>query len=222
MREEWCLPSVSPEFVYHMEDVLDLYAEPRDPRRPVVCFDERPCQLISEVRQVIPAKPGQPERHDYEYKREGTCNLFMFFAPSDGWRHVDITDRRTAQDFAQCMKSLVDVHFPGAQIIRVVLDNLSTHTPAALYEAFDPAEARRIARKLEFHFTPKHGSWLNMAEIELAVLSKQCLDQRIPSVDTMRCEVFAWEVERNAQHATVNWQFTTPDARIRLGRLYPS
>ena len=216
------MPSVSPEFVYHMEDVLDLYAEPRDPRRPVVCFDERPCQLISEVREVIPAKPGQPERHDYEYKREGTCNLFMFFAPSDGWRHVDITDRRTAQDFAQCMKSLVDVHFPDAEVIRVVLDNLNTHTPAALYETFEPAEARRIARKLEFHFTPKHGSWLNMAEIELAVLFKQCLDRHIPSADTMRRETAAWEAERNAQHATVNWQFTTPDARIRLGRLYPS
>lgn len=205
-----------------MEDVLDLYAEPREPQRPVVCFDERPCQLISEVRQVVPAKPGQPERHDYEYKREGTCNLFMFFAPGDGWRHVDVTARRTAQDFARCMKSLVDVHFPSAEVIRLVLDNLSTHTPAALYQTFEPAEARRIARKLEFHFTPKHGSWLNMAEIELAVLSKQCLDRHIPSADTMRCEIAAWETKRNAQHVTANWQFTTPDARIKLGRLYPS
>ncbi len=205
-----------------MEDVLDLYAEPRDAQRPVVCFDERPCQLISETRQVIPAKPGQPERHDYEYQREGTCNLFMFFAPSEGWRHVDVTERRTAHDFAECMKSLVDLHFPDAEAIRVVLDNLSTHTPAALYEAFEPAEARRIVRKLDFHFTPKHGSWLNMAEIELAVLSKQCLDRRIPSMATMQRETTAWEAERNALHAMVNWQFTTPDARIKLERLYPS
>jgi transposase len=222
LREEWCLPTVNAEFVYRMEDVLDLYAEPHDPRRPLVCFDERPCQLISEIRRVVPAKPGQPERHDYEYKREGTCNLFLFFAPGEGWRHIEITQRRTARDFAQCMKELVDEHFADAQVIRVVLDNLNIHTPASLYEIFAPAEARRIARKLEFHFTPKHGSWLNMAEIEFAALAKQCLGRRIPSMDTMRCETTAWEDERNAQRATVHWRFTTSDARIKLNRLYPS
>jgi hypothetical protein len=201
---------------------LDLYAEPEDARRPRVCFDERPCQLISETREVVAAEPGQPERHDCEYKREGTCNLFLFFAPGQGWRHVKPTERRTAQDFAQCMKELVDVHWAHADVIRVVLDNLNTHTLAALYETFEPAEARRIARKLEFHFTPKHGSWLNMAEIEFAVLSRQCLDRRIPDMDTMRRETAAWETERNAQRATAKWRFTTPDARTKLSRLYPS
>jgi len=205
-----------------MEDVLDLYAEPTNPQRPLVCFDECPYQLISETRQVVPAKPGQRERHDYEYKREGTCNLFMFFAPGLKWRHVKVTDRRTTQDFAQCLKDLVDTHFPDAEIIRVVLDNLNTHTPAALYEAFEPAEARRIARKLEFHHTPKHGSWLNMAEIELAVLSRQCLDRRIPSDNTLKHEIAAWETQRNEQQATVNWRFTMPDARVKLEHLYPS
>ena len=216
------MPEVSAEFVYHMEDVLDLYAEPPDARRPLVCFDERPCQLISETRQAVAAKPGQPERHDYEYKRQGTCNLFLFFAPGEGWRHVKATERRAAQDFAQCMQELVDEHFAEADVIRVVLDNLNTHTLAALYQTFAPTEARRMARKLEFHFTPKHGSWLNMAEIELAVLSKQCLNRRIPSFDSMRQETTAWEAERNARHATVHWRFTTSDARIKLTRLYPS
>jgi transposase len=215
------LPEVGAEFVYHMEDVLDLYAEPEDARHPRVCFDERPCQLISETREIVVAEAGQPERHDYEYRREGTCNLFLFFSPDEEWRHVEVTERRTKQDFAHCMKDLVDVHFADAEVIRVVLDNLNTHTLAALYETFAPAEARRIARKLEFHFTPKHGSWLNMAEIELAVLSKQCLGRRIPDTDTMRRETAAWETERNAQRATVNWRFTTPDARIKLSRLYP-
>lgn len=162
-----------------MEDVLDLYAKPYDPRYPQVCFDERLYQLVSEVRQPLPAAPGQPVRHDYEYRREGTCNLFMFFQPLRGWRHLKVTDRRTAQDFAHCMKDLVEVHFPEATLISVVLDNLNTHTPAALYATFAPAEACRILRKLDFHYKPKHGSWLNMAEIELAVLSIQCLDQRL-------------------------------------------
>lgn len=216
------MPEVSAEFVYHMEDVLDLYAEPPDARRPLVCFDERPCQLISETREAVAVKPGQPERYDYEYKREGTCNLFLCFAPHAGWRHIQVTQRRTAQDFAWCMKELVDEQLAEADVIRVVLDNLNTHTPAALYKTFAPAEARRIARKLEFHFTPKHGSWLNMAEIELAVLSKQCLNRRISSIDRMQQETAAWEAERNVQHATVHWQFTTTDARIKLGHLYPS
>ena len=205
-----------------MEAVLDLYAEPADPKRPRVCFDECPYQLISEVRQPLPVKPGHPRRYDYEYKREGTCNLFMFVRPEIGWRHVQVTDRRTKQDFAHCMKDLVDVYFPEAEIIRLVLDNLNTHAPAALYEAFEPAEARRIIRKLEFHHTPKHGSWLDMAEIEFSVLAEQCLDRRLPDSETVRGEVAAWEARRNAEHATIHWRFTTDKARSKLDRLYPS
>lgn len=205
-----------------MEDVLDLYAEPYDAQRPRVCFDECPYQMISEVRLPIPARPGQAERHDYEYRREGTCNLFMFAQPERGWRHVTVTDRRTMLDFAQCMKVLVDVYFPNAQVIRVVLDNLNTHTPAALYEAFDAATARRLIRKLEFHHTPKHGSWLDMAEIELAVLANQCLDRRLGKVQAVKTEVAAWEEKRNAAQTTINWRFTTQDARQKLNYLYPS
>jgi hypothetical protein len=204
-----------------MEDVLDLYAEPYDPRYPVVCFDERLYQLVSEVRQPLPLQPGHPRRYDYEYRREGTCNLFMYFQPLQGWRHVEITARRTAQDFAYCMKALVDVHFPAAVLISVVLDNLNTHTPAALYATFPPAEACRILRKLDFHHTPKHGSWLNMAEVELAVLSTQCLGQRLGDQAIVRRTVAAWETGRNAVKATVNWQFTTAKARRKLKRLYP-
>ena len=205
-----------------MEDVLDLYEESYDPRYPQVCFDERLYQLVSEKRQPWPAQPGKPLRYDYEYKREGTCNLFVFFQPLTCWRHVKVTDRRTKLDFAHCMKDLVDVHFPKAHTIRVVLDNLNTHKLKVLYEAFEPAEARRIARKLDFHYTPKHGSWLNMVEIEIAVLSKQCLTRRISSTDTLAREVLAWEQRRNALRATVNWQFTSVDARVKLERLYPS
>jgi hypothetical protein len=191
-----------------MEDVLDLYAEPEEPQYPVVCFDESPYQLISEVRQPVPAAPGQPVRYDYEYRREGTCNLFMFVQPLVGWRHVKVTDRRTAQDFAHCMKDLVDSHFPQATLISVVLDNL--------------AEARRMLRKLDFRYTPKHGSWLNMAEIEFAVLSTQCLDRRIPDQAIVRRCIDAWEAGRNAVQATINWRFTTTKARRKLKRLYPS
>ena len=205
-----------------MEDVLDLYAEPEDIRRPRVCFDECPYQMIREVRPVVPAKPGQPERHDYEYHREGTCNLFLFLQPHVGWRHVKVTSQRTAQDFAYCMKDLVDVHFPEVERVRVVLDNLNTHTPAALYATFPPAEARRLVRRLEFHYTPKHGSWLNMAESEFAVLSGQCLDRRLPDRDTVQREVIAWETERNAHRAIINWRFTATDAREKLKHLYPS
>ncbi len=204
-----------------MEDVLDVYAQPYDPSYPQVCFDERPCQLISEKRIPLPAEPGQPPRYDYEYKREGTCNLFAFFQPLEGWRHIKVTSQRTAQDFAYCMKELVDVFFPLAVLIRVVLDNLNTHTPAALYQTFPPEEARRILSKLEFHYTPKHGSWLNMVEIELSVLSRQCLNRRIPDLETMKRETAAWEKERNQQKATVNWRFTNQDARVKLERLYP-
>jgi hypothetical protein len=204
-----------------MEDVLELYAEPYDPAYPVVCFDETPYQLIRETRSVIPAKPGQKERVDYEYQREGTCNLFMFFQPLGNWRHVKVTARRTAYDYAACLKDLVDVHFPDAPIITVVQDNLNTHTPAALYEVFSPQEARRIINRLDMRYTPKHGSWLNMAEIEIGVLVRQCLDQRIPTQAIVRRKVAAWERKRNAADATVNWQFTAADARIKLRRLYP-
>jgi len=204
-----------------MEDVLDLYAEPYDPRYPVVCFDESPYQLVSEVRQPLPAAPGQPRRYDYEYRREGTCNLFMFFEPLQGWRHIKVTDRRTAQDFASCMKDLVDSHFPQATVISVGLDNLNTHTPAALYATLPPAEACRILRKLDFHYTPKHGSWLNMAEIEFAVVSRQCLDRRLGEQATVRREIAAWETRRNEQKATADWRFTTAKARRTLNRLYP-
>jgi hypothetical protein len=205
-----------------MEDILDLYAEPYDPRYPVVCFDESPYQLVSEVRQPLPVAPGRPGRYDYEYRREGTCNLFMFFQPLRGWRHVEVTDRRTAQDFAHCMRDLSAIHFPKATVISVVLDNLNTHTPAALYETFAPAEARRILCKLDFRYTPKHGSWLNMAEIEFAVLAKQCLDQRLPQQEAVRGTISPWETRRNAEQATVTWQFTTPKARRKLKRLYPA
>lgn len=205
-----------------MEDVLDLYAEPYDPTRPQVCLDECPYQLLSDVQPPLPVAPGQPVRVDYEYEREGTCNLFMFFEPHRGWRHVKVTDRRTAQDFAACLRDLVDTHYPDAALIRLVTDNLNTHSPAALYATFPAEEARRIARKLEWHYTPKHGSWLDMAEVELAILARQCLDRRIPDRETLEREVAAWEARRNVCQATVDWQFTTDTARDKLKRLYPS
>jgi transposase len=205
-----------------MEDILDLYAQPYDPLRPVVCFDECPYQLVEEVRQPLPTQPGKPLRYDYEYRRKGSCNLFITFQPALGWRRVQVTDRRTKQDFAHQMKTLVDVHFPQAETVIVVLDNLNTHTLAALYETFDPAEARRIARKLEFHFTPKHASWLNMVEIELSVLSRQSIGGRISSSDRLAQQIDAWQTARNAQSATVNWQFTVHDARERMSSLYSS
>jgi hypothetical protein len=205
-----------------MEDVLELYQETYDPAYPVVCFDESPYQLVSELRKPVPAAPSQPARIDYEYRREGTCNLFMLFEPLRSWRHVDVTPQRTAVDFAQQMRELVDVHYPTATLISVVLDNLNTHTPAALYEAFPPAEARRILYRLEFRHTPKHGSWLNMAEIEFGVIRRQCLDQRIATITTVRRKVAAWEARRNAANATVQWRFTTDKARAKLKRLYPS
>jgi len=203
-----------------MEDILDLYAEPYDPRRPVVCFDERPYQLRKDQRDPLPVKPGQPRREDFEYEREGTCNLFLTFQPLTGWRHVEVTERRTGADFAHQMKWLVDEVFPEADVIRVVLDNLNIHTPAALYQTFPPEEARRLVRKLEFHHTPKHGSWLNMVEIEFSVLARQCLNRRLPDIATVRREVQAWEEARNAARATVAWRFTTADARLKLHRLY--
>ena len=205
-----------------MEDVLELYAMPYDPKRPLVCFDEHLVQLIMEKRRPLPAKPGQPERFDYEYQRNGTRNLFVFFQPLAAWRHVQVTERRTKIDFAHCMQYLVDERFPEADKILLVQDNLNTHTPASLYEAFEPAEAKRISNRLEFHYTPKHGSWLNMVEIEIGILCEQCLDDRIPDEDTLRREIAAWETTRNEQQATIDWSFGTADARIKLKRLYPN
>jgi hypothetical protein len=213
---------VSPDYVWHLEDVLDLYAEPEDPRYPQVCFDESPVQLTSETRQPLPAQPGQPVRYDTEYKREGTANLFLFVQPLRGWRHVNVTKQRTQQDFAQQMRLLVDQYFPAAERIRLVVDNLNTHTPASLYRIFPPDEARRITRKLEFHYTPKQGSWLNMAECELAVLAGQCLNHRISTIDTLREEIAAWEGPRNQRQTKIHWQFSNEVARVKLKRLYPS
>ena len=205
-----------------MEDVLELYAEPHDPQRPVVCFDETSTQLLSETRPPLPTRPGQPRRQDYEYRREGTRNLFLTCEPLRGWRHVAITQRRTRQDFAHQMRWLVDEAYPEAQVVRVVLDNLNTHRPASLYQAFPPAEARRIVKRLEFHHTPKHGSWLNMAEIEFSVLARACLRKRVPDEATLRREIGALERERNAAQATITWRFTAQDARRKLHRLYPA
>lgn len=205
-----------------MEDVLDLYAEPLDPNHPVVCFDEKPLQLLEETRVSRPVAPGQPALVDYEYRRKGTANIFMAVEPRGGWRRVTVTERRTKLDFAAEMKHLVDVDYPGAERIRVVLDNLSTHTLASLYEAYPPDEARRIARQLEFHHTPKHGSWLNMAEAELSVLSGQCLDRRIPDAVVLAREADAWAVARNRERVCIQWRFTVANARTKLKHLYPA
>jgi hypothetical protein len=205
-----------------MEDVLDLYAEPYNPRRPKVNFDETSKQLIAETRRALPARPGQSQRYDYEYERNGTRNLFLFTEPQAGWRHVNVTEHRTMIDFAYQMRWLVDEAYPEAEVIRVVLDNLNTHKAASLYEAFAPEEARRIIKKLEFHYTPKHGSWLNMAEIELSVLQRQCLDRRIPDEAALNYEIAAWEEERNERQATIDWRFSVTTARAKLKRLYPS
>lgn len=208
-----------------MEDVLDLYARDYDPERPQVCFDEMPYQLVEEKRTPLPAEPGKkrPERYDYEYRRAGVRNLFMVFEPHAGWRHVEVTKRRTKEDFAHRMKALVDEHYPEAKKIRLVMDNLNTHTPAALYETFEPALARRILSKLELHYTPEHGSWLNMIEAEFAVLANQCVGgRRIGDEEALKKEVAAWERERNERKATVEWRFTVEDAREKLQRLYPS
>jgi hypothetical protein len=205
-----------------MEDVLEVYQRPSDPKRPQVCFDEGTKQQVKETRLPLPTQPGSPAKYDYEYERNGTSNLFMFFAPLTAWRHVKVTDQRTKVDWAHCMRELVDVHFPAAERIVLVMDNLNTHKLASLYEAFSPQEARRILEKLEIHYTPKHGSWLNMAEIELSVLSRQCLNRRIPDQAALQAQVAAWELQRNAAASTVKWRFTTADARIKLHRLYPT
>jgi hypothetical protein len=205
-----------------MEDVLEVYQRPRDADVPVVCLDESSKQLIAETRVPIAAKPGHPARHDYEYERNGTANLFMMFAPLEGWRHVEVTDRHTAVDYAQILKDLSDTHFPAAKKIILVQDNLNTHKPASLYEAFPAPEARRLVERFEWHYTPKHGSWLDMAESELSVLSGQCLDRRIADKHTLVKEVAAWEVSPNKHHTKADWQFNTANARVKLKRLYPS
>ncbi len=211
-----------------MEDVLDVYTRPYDPCRPQICFDERPVQLIADVREPLPARAGTPEhrgtptREDYEYERRGTANLFLWYEPLTSHRHVEVTEHRRRDDWAHVIRDLVDVHYPDAQTVILVLDNLNIHSPASLYVAFEPKEAKRIADRLEIHYTPKHGSWLNMAEIELAILSGQCLDRRLPDIETVAFEVAAWEEGRNETATTVNWRFTTNDARIKLKHLYPS
>jgi hypothetical protein len=205
-----------------MEDVLEVYQRPPDPAFPLVCLDETSKQLIAETRVPIPAKPGRPARRDYEYERNGTANLFMMFAPLEGWRRVKVTDRHAAVDYAQILKELSDTHFPEADKIVLVQDNLSTHKPASLYETFPAPEARRLVERFEWHYTPKHGSWLNMAESELGALSSQCLDRRIPDKETLIEEVAAWQDGRNKNHTKADWQFTTADARVKLKRLYPA
>lgn len=204
-----------------MEDVLDVYQGTYDEKHPLVCMDECSKQLLADVHGPLPMAPEQPRREDYEYQREGTCNLFLAFAPIQSWRNVTVTERRTKVDWAYFMRDLVEVHFPEAERITVVLDNLNTHTVASLYEAFEPEEARRIARKLELHYTPKHGSWLNMAEIELSALQRQCLKRRIPDREMMRRITALWSARRNSAGTTVDWRFTTADARTKLTRLYP-
>jgi transposase len=220
-RDMWCIPQVDGTYVARMEDVLDLYAEEADPKHPVVCFDESPTQLIGEVREPIPGEPGQPGRYDYEYRRNGTANLFVFLDAHRSWRHVKVTEHRTARDFAVCMRDLADIHYPNAELIRVVMDNLSTHNPGALYETFPAPEAHRIHQRREFHYTPKHASWLNMVEIEIGVLRGQCLDRRIGEREVLINEIDAWQRQRNMSGDRIRWKFTTQKAREKLARAYP-
>ena len=204
-----------------MEEVLELYPLPYHPHIPLVCMDEQPVQLIKETRQPLPAAPGKPEKVDYEYERNGTANIFMFTEPLNGTRHVSVTEQRTAVDWANEIRDLLEVRYPEAARVRLVCDNLNTHGIGSLYEAFPPEKARELLKRLEMHHTPKHGSWLNIAEIELSALTGQCLDRRIPDIETLRNETSAWEKRRNACHKGVDWQFTTQNARIKLKRLYP-
>lgn len=214
-------PDASGEFVACMEDVLDVYQLPPDPSVPVVCMDETSKQLVAEISNPIPAAPGREARADYEYKRNGTANIFMFVEPLAGTRRALVTDQRTMVDWALAVREMLDVHYPDAALVRLVMDNLNTHTIGSLYEAFAPEEARRLAKRLEIHYTPKHGSWLNIAECELSVLSRQCLDRRIPTKHDLEREVRAWETDRNESTVGVVWQFTTEKARVKLRRLYP-
>lgn len=222
MKEYYVIPpKQSAEFVAHMEDILDLYHRPYNPKEPVICMDEQPKQLIEEVRKPLPAQPGKLERFDYEYERKGTANLFLFTEPLAGWRRVSVRERRTAVDWAEEIRRLLEEDYPEAEKVILVCDQLNTHKIASLYQAFEPEGARSLAKRLEIHYTPKHGSWLNIAEIELAALTKQCLDRRIPDIDTLEQEAQAWYSQRNASQKLVDWQFTTGEARIRLKRLYP-
>ena len=222
MEKCWCIPpQADAEFVFRMEHVLELYRLPYDPRYPVVCMDEASKQLIGEVRIPLPVAAGQPARYDSEYKRLGVCNQFMFVEPLRGWRKVFVRERRTMIDWAFCIREILDVHYPDAQKVRLVLDNLNTHTGASLYEAFTPTEARRLLERLEFHHTPKHGSWLNMSEIEIGVMNGQCLDRRIPEQQIISEEVAAWEQQRNKEEAKIRWTFTVSDARVKLAKIYP-
>jgi hypothetical protein len=219
----WCIPPEADcEFVAAMEDVLEVYHRPKDPKRPVICLDETSKQLIGEIRSPLPLQPGVPTRYDSEYVRNGTANLFMAFEPLAGWRHVAVTGTRKRADWAWFVKGLVDGRYKEAEQLVLVMDQLNTHSIGSLYEAFAPEEARRIARKLEIHHTPKHGSWLNMAEIELGVLGRQCLEERMEDKPTLQQELAAWEAQRNQKHCRVDWQFTATDARVNLKRLYPS
>jgi hypothetical protein len=223
LKESWCIPpEQDAEFVWRMEDVLAVYTRPYDPRRPQVCLDETSRQLLGEVTPPEPVAPGRPAREDYEYQRRGVCNLFLVTEPLAGWRDVMVSDRRTRIDWAHCIKDLLEVHYPDAERVVLVQDNLNTHTPASLYAAFEPAEARRLADRLELHYTPKHGSWLNMAEIELSVLAGQCLDRRLADRARLEREVAVWQATRNAAGRGVDWRFTTEDARIKLKHLYPT
>ena len=215
-------PKANAAFVAAMEDVLNVYTRPHDPARPLVCLDETSKQLVAETRTPETMQPGQPARHDYEYKRNGVASMFMLFAPLEGWRHVEVTERRTAIDYAKILRDLADVHFPNADKIVLVQDNLNTHTPASLYQAFEPAEARRIIDRFEWHYTPKHGSWLNLAESELAILSTQCLARRIPDAAKLTSEAAAWGTRRNTHNAKATWHFTSADARVKLKSLYPA
>ena len=220
-KKMWCIPKVDAEFAARMEDVLDLYAETPNPDFPVVCFDESPYQQIFETRIPIAAVPGKPHKHDYEYRRGGVANLFVFLDAHQPWRHVKATETKKGNDFAICMRELVDIHYPEAKKIRVVLDNFSTHSEASLYRAYDAEEARRILRKLEFHYTPKHASWLNMVEIEIGVLKSQCLDKRMGERSNLEQQIAAWQTERNKSGAKIKWMFTVDRARKKMGRLYP-
>ena len=223
MKEQWCIPpQADAAFVCAMEDVLEVYHRPYDEQRPLVCLDEASKQLVGETVLPIPAEPGQPERFDYEYVRNGTANLFMLSEPLLGWRAVQVTERRTARDYAEVLRWLAEDVHPDADVIVLVQDNLNTHTLAALYEAFPAEQARRLAARFEVHYTPKHGSWLNVAEIELSVLARQCLDRRIGTAEELRREVGAWEEERNERAVEIRWRFTTADARMKPHRLYPS
>lgn len=222
LRKCWVIPPAqNAEFVANMEDILEVYRLPYDPKIPTVCMDEQPVQLIGETRKIIPAEPGKPEREDYEYERNGTAEIFMFAEPLSGKRYVSVRERRTGKDWAHEVGDILTNRYPGADYIRLVCDNLNTHKTASFYEVLPPEEARKLIKRLEIHHTPKHGSWLNIAEIELSVLTRQCLDRRIPDIETMRNETGKWEQVRNSQQKSVDWQFTAEDARIKLRRLYP-